>query len=67
VKENDTELAVAYFNMHADEVYDLDIDLERHVKDVTFIGCDGYVTDEKHIKINYIKPFGFTAISVVKK
>lgn len=67
VKENDTELAVAYFNMHADEVYDLDIELERNVKDVTFIGCDGYVTDEKHIKINYIKPFGFAAINVVKK
>ena len=67
VRENERELAVAYFNMHADDVYELDIELDFDAADVSFISCDGHIVDERHVKISYIKPFGFAAITVAKK
>ena len=59
VKEDGEGNPVAYFNLHADEVYELEIELDLCAKEVSFIGCEGCVTDERHIKINYIKPYGF--------
>ena len=67
VRENEDEFAIAYFNMHADEVFDLSVELGSDADGIEFIGCDGEMADSRHVKVNYIKPFGFVALNVKKK
>ena len=67
IRENDDELAIAYFNMHADEVFDLSVELGIAADEVEFVNCNGEIEGGKHVRIDYIKPFGFAALNVKKK
>ena len=64
VKEGGGKLAAAYFNCHADEIFDAKIELAKPARSVRFINCSGKQTDEKTIIIDVIRAYGFAAIEV---
>ena len=53
--------------MHADEVFDLSVELGIAADEVEFVNCNGEIEGGKHVRIDYIKPFGFAALNVKKK
>ena len=65
-REDENAIAVGYFNMHPDEIFDLEITLDRVPLDVEFVNCNG-TWEGNNAKINYIKPYGFAALNIIKK
>lgn len=67
VREDDNSIAIAYFNIHADEVFDLSVELAAAADEVEFVNCRGAVEECNRVRIDYIKPYGFVALNVKKK
>ena len=66
VREDENAIAVGYFNMHPDEIFDLEVTLDRIPADVELVNCSGS-WEGKNVKIDYVKPYGFAALNLIKK
>ena len=66
-REDGGELAVGYFNIHADEIFNAEITFGDDAENIEFINCEGRQTGARSAVIDYIKPFGFAAVIARKR
>lgn len=65
-RRDEVGMAIALVNCHEDEIWDATVTFDEPIDKVTFHACTGSRIDEHTVKIDYIKPFGFTALEIKK-
>ena len=60
--EDESSLAVAYFNCTSDGIENLDFRFARDVKSVTVIGGKGTQTDARTVRVEDIRGYGYAAL-----
>ncbi len=63
-KKGEEKMSVGLWNFCEDEIIEPVITLHRAYDKVRFLGCDGYMKEDKVILSNALPPFGFAAFEV---
>ncbi len=64
VKSDGATISAAYFNINPDEIFDAEVVFSNKVKNAEFINCQGKLVSNNKAVIDYVKPFGFAAVTV---
>lgn len=63
-KENNGVTAIGFVNCCEDEIIGANVTFPRAVRPIQWIGCTGSQTDPTSLRIDSIKPFGFSGVEV---